>query len=182
MILTVGRLQKQKNHKLLLNAFAIVARTTNAKLIILGEGEERKSLEQQVHDLKMADIVSLPGWSANPFPFMRKCDAFVLSSLHEGLGNVLVEALLCGCSIVSTDCPHGPREILDNGKYGTLVPSDDVGALAGAIRRTLEQPFPENQQKQRATEFTMSRIGPKYVNLIESLYEKRKFSKSAIRG
>ncbi len=176
LVLAVGSLTRVKNHNLLVDAFAAVAQTTNAKLIILGEGEEREKIEHQVHDLKIGDLVSLPGWVANPFPFMRRCDVFVLSSLSEGLPNVLIEALFCGCSIVSTDCPYGPREILENGKYGTLVPSDDEGTLAEAIRQMLEQPLPESLQKQRAARFTMNRIGPEYVNLFESLYEQRKFS------
>ena len=137
VILTVGRLARQKNHPLLIRSFANIARSGNFKLIILGEGSRRKNLQSLVVKLGLANIVSMPGWIANPFPFMRQTDVFVLSSDFEGFGNVLIEALACGCNVVSTDCPHGPREILDDGKFGQLVPVNDEPAMTKAIAKSL---------------------------------------------
>ena len=137
IILSVGRLTNQKNYPLLIKSFANIARSGNYKLIILGEGGGRNNLQSLVVELGLAHLVSMPGWIANPFPFMCQTDVFVLPSNFEGLPVVLIEALAFGCNIVSTDCPHGPREILDNGKFGELVPVNDELAMTEAISRSL---------------------------------------------
>jgi glycosyltransferase involved in cell wall biosynthesis len=137
-LLAVGRLELQKDYPTLLRAFSIVKEKKPLKLLILGEGTERPALESLVRELGLEKDVLLPGYSSNPFRFMKKAEVFVFSSKHEGFGNVLLEAMACGVPIVSTDCPAGPSEILEDGKWGKLVPVGDPQALATAILDTLE--------------------------------------------
>jgi glycosyltransferase involved in cell wall biosynthesis len=137
VILGVGRHRPKKGFDTLLRAFARVRQETPARLVILGEGPERPNLERLAAELGVAADVDLPGFDPNPFRYMKRAGVFVLSSRYEGLPNVLIQALACGCPVVSTDCPSGPSEILDGGRYGALVPVDDVEAMAGAIVRAL---------------------------------------------
>ena len=102
----------------------------------------------------------------NPFPYMAKTDVFVLSSEWEGFGNVLVEALACGATVVSTDCHSGPSEILENNKYGLLVPVGDPEALAEAIERSLVQPFPAKQGIARARDFSVEKAVAQYIKIL----------------
>ena len=144
IILSVGSLTKQKNYSLLIKAFKIVSEQINCKLIILGEGPERLNLKRLCRDLEIdSKSIYLPGFIANPFPYMKACDLFVLSSLWEGLPNVLIQALACNCNIISTDCDAGPREILEDGKWGRLIKVNDIDALANAILKELSS---KNQQ------------------------------------
>lgn len=140
VILAAGRLQPHKGFRVLLRAFAHVAHFQPARLMILGEGPEREPLEKLARELGVSELVSLPGFMRNPFPFMRQAGAFVLASEYEGLPNVLIQALAFGTPVVATDCVAGPREILEDGRWGELVPVGDACALAAAIRRTLGQP------------------------------------------
>jgi len=137
VILAVGRLTKQKDYPTLLRAFSIVSRKVSCKLVILGEGEERKELEELVKDLGLEGTVDMPGFVENPFAYMARASVFVLSSLWEGLPNVLIQAMVCGTPVVATDCPSGPREILEDGRYGNLVPPGDPKQLAEAILMNL---------------------------------------------
>lgn len=137
LVLSVGRLVPEKNYDLLLRAFAIVRESMQARLLILGEGSERQRLCDLVRSLGIEREVDLPGFTQNPFAYMSKASVFVLSSILEGLPNVLIEAMACGCPVVSTDCPSGPNEILQGGKYGYLVPVNDVPAMAQAIEAVL---------------------------------------------
>lgn len=137
VILGVGRLSEAKGFPLLIQAFALVRRHRPARLLIVGEGEQRPALERLIHSLGLTEEISLPGFVSSPFPYMSKASVFVLSSLWEGLPAVLIEALACGAPVVSTDCKSGPSEILDHGKYGHLVPVNDVEALAQAIEASL---------------------------------------------
>lgn len=150
VVVSVGRLSTQKDFGMLVRAFARVARDRPARLAILGEGPERPALESLVRELRLDDAVSLPGWVANPYPWMRAAGAYVLSSRWEGLPSVLIEALYCGVPIVATDCVSGPREILAGGRHGKLVPVGDVDALAEAIDQALggavPPPGPESWQ------------------------------------
>lgn len=139
VILAVGSLTPQKDFHTLLRAFAIVRKHRDARLIILGEGEERGSLEALVRELQLDAHVSLPGFVANPYAHMSRASAFVLSSKWEGLPTVLVEALYCGIPLVATDCPSGPREILKSGKIGHLIPMADPAVMADAICLALEE-------------------------------------------
>lgn len=139
-ILAAGRLTPVKDFALLITAFARMPRRHGFRLLILGEGEEREKLEQLAVSLglRLGEDILLPGFVADPYPYMRHCSVFVLSSLSEGLPTVLIEALACGARVVSTDCPSGPREILQDGRLGTLVPVGDDRALADAIMIALE--------------------------------------------
>ena len=137
VILSVGRLKAPKDFATLIRAFARVRQHYDARLIILGEGEDRPALEQLVANLGLKDWIAMPGFVDNPYAWMRRADVFVLSSYWEGFGVVLVEAMACGTPVVATDCPSGPREILENGKWGKLVPVSDEMAMAEAICETL---------------------------------------------
>ena len=137
MLLAVGRLTVQKDLSSLLKAFAKVRERQSARLMILGEGPDRAILENQVEKLNLQADVALPGFVDNPYSYMSRAAVYVMSSRWEGLPTVLIEALYCGASIVSTDCPSGPNEILAGGKYGKLVPVGDVTALAKAIETSL---------------------------------------------
>jgi len=137
VVLGVGRLSEAKGFPSLIQAFALVRRHTPARLLIVGEGEQRPALERLIHSLGLTEEINLPGFVSSPFPYMSRASVFVLSSLWEGLPAVLIEALACGAPVVSTDCKSGPSEILDHGKYGHLVPVNDTEALAEAIDASL---------------------------------------------
>jgi glycosyltransferase involved in cell wall biosynthesis len=169
VILGIGRLARAKDFPTLLRAFALVRRFRPVRLVILGEGEERANLERLAIELGIQNDVSMPGFVDNPFAFMAKASVFVLSSAWEGLPTVLVEALACGCPVVATDCRSGPREILDNGRYGRLVPVGDHEALAKAILETLDNPdFPATREEriQRALEFSLDAAVEKYLQVL----------------
>jgi len=143
VVLAAGRLVALKGYDTLLRAFARVRQETFARLVILGEGPERPNLERLAAELGVAADVDMPGFDPNPFRYMKRAGVFVLSSRYEGLPNVLIQALACGCPVVSTDCPSGPSEILDGGRYGPLVPVDDVEAMARAIVAALKGSNPQ---------------------------------------
>jgi len=142
VVLSVGRLSRQKDFGTLLRAFARVADRRPARLVILGEGPDRRMLESLASRLGLEEAVALPGWVANPYPWMANAGVYVLSSSWEGLPSVLIEALYCGVPIVATDCVSGPREILDGGEHGLLVPVGDVDALAAGIESALNGDVP----------------------------------------
>ena len=142
VIVAAGRLTAQKDFSTLIQAFARVRQTRPARLLILGEGQERPTLESLVRQLGLEQDVSLPGFVTNPYPYMAQASLFVLSSRWEGLPGVLIEALCCGTPVISTDCPSGPREILADGRYGQVVPVEDAAALARAIETSLEGEMP----------------------------------------
>lgn len=139
VILGVGELCARKDFETLIRAFARLRRHREAKLIILGRGKRRDRLLQLAQALGVAGDVDLPGFDANPYRYMARADVFALTSRWEGLGLVLVEALALGTPVVATDCPNGPAEVLERGRYGALVPVGDDEALAKALNGTLEQ-------------------------------------------
>lgn len=139
VIVSMGRFNDEhKNFSLLIRAFKLLRVARAAKLIIIGEGKDRPFYEMLVEELDLSEDVQFPGFISNPLPYLKHSSCFVLSSTHEGLPTVLIEALACGCPVVSTDCPSGPREILDHGRYGRLVPLNSDRALAAAIADTLD--------------------------------------------
>ena len=140
VVLGVGRLTAQKDFSTLIHAFARVRAGREARLMILGDGNRRQELEALIKRLGLVNCVSLPGFVTNPYAYARRAALFVLSSRWEGFGNVLVEAMACGTPVVSTDCPSGPAEILEDGVWGRLVPVGDAEALAKAMEATLEEP------------------------------------------
>lgn len=169
VLIGVGRLEAQKDFETLLRAFARVRARRPVRLIILGEGSLRGALEQLARTLSVNQDLSMPGFSQNPFAYLAKADLFVLSSIHEGFGNVLVEAMACGTPVVSTDCPAGPNEILEGGRYGPLVPIGDVEALASAIEAQLDDPTPAHLLQARASEFTVDASVEAYLRLLKQL-------------
>jgi glycosyltransferase involved in cell wall biosynthesis len=166
VFVAVGRLYPQKDYPTLLRAFARVRSGHRARLIICGEGPDRRALEALAANLGVADAVRLPGIVANPYALMAHAAALVLSSAWEGLPNVIIEALACGCPVVSTDCPSGPSELLEGGRFGTLVPVGDDEALARGMIARLEGPGTETQPgalRQRAALFSLDRAASAYL-------------------
>jgi glycosyltransferase involved in cell wall biosynthesis len=139
VVLGVGRLAPAKDFPTLLRAFARVRAGRPARLVILGEGHQRGALEALVRDLGIGPDVRLPGFEPNPFRYMRRSAVFALSSIHEGLPGALIQAMACGSRVISTDCPAGPREVLEDGALGPLVPPRDPEALARGITGLLEE-------------------------------------------
>jgi len=166
VILGVGRLTRQKDFPSLIRAFAQIVRERPARLIILGEGNDRVILQALVAKLGLADRVDLPGYVVNPFAFMARADLFVLSSAWEGSPNVLIQALSVGCPVVATDCPEGPREILRDGSVAPLVKVGDVVGMAAAIRIVLDSP-PDRRALQLAAEpFEVRRAVAAYLDAL----------------
>lgn len=156
VVLGVGRMHPQKDFPTLIRAFANLRKTREARLVILGDDAKhgvRDELLALAAELDVADDMDLPGFVANPFAFMSRAAVFVLSSRYEGCPNVVIEALACGCPVVSTRCPHGPDEILQDGRFGTLVAMGDDTAMASAIAATLDDPMDRNLLRERASDF-----------------------------
>jgi glycosyltransferase involved in cell wall biosynthesis len=173
VILGVGRLTEQKDFPTLVRAFARVRGQRTVRLVILGEAltpERTAARTTELRDLAaslgVADDLDLPGFVPNPYAYMGRSALFVLSSAWEGFGNVLVEAMACGCQVVSTDCPSGPSEILAGGHYGPLVPVGDDAALAAAIIRQLASPTPASMLRARASEFTVEQAADAYLHAL----------------
>lgn len=165
-LLAVGTLKAVKDYATLLRAFAILRRDVDARLLVLGEGEQRVALEALACELGIADQVSLPGFVADTRPFYRRADLHVLSSRVEGLPTVIVEALEQGVPVVSTDCRSGPREILRDGRFGSLVPVADPAALALAMRAALEAPVDAAALRARAADFAVGKAADAYLDLL----------------
>ncbi len=171
VILGVGRLVSQKDFPTLIQAFARVRQHCPARLMILGEGEDRSKLEAQIRQLDLEQEVALPGFVDNPYAYMAQANLFALSSIFEGFGNVVAEAMAAGTPIVSTDCESGPAEILENGKYGRLVPVEDANALATGILESLCQPIDSERLKQRAQAFSVEQVTDQYIQVIQNVMQ-----------
>lgn len=170
VILGAGRLMYQKDFSTLIKAFSQVRRHRPCRLVIIGgEGYEREALESLIQELGLENEVELPGFADNPYTYMAKAAVFVLSSRYEGFGNVLVEAMATGTPVVSTDCPDGPAEILEGGRYGMLTPVEDPDALAIAIEKTLDQPISSSILQEKAQQFTSEKIAKEYLDFIKML-------------
>lgn len=167
VVLAMGRLVEQKDFATLIKAFAVVAERMPARLIILGEGPLRQELENMVGDLGLEQSVAMPGFSENAIAAIDRARLFVLSSRFEGFGNVVAEALACGTPVVSTDCPHGPAEILENGYYGALVPVGNTSALAEAILGALVQPWDSASLRKRGSFFSVAACARSYSQLFQ---------------
>ncbi|MGI9952916.1 glycosyltransferase [Moorellaceae bacterium AZ2] len=166
VVLSVGRLTPPKDYPTLIRAFALVRKERPARLMILGEGEERSKLEALVRELGLEADVALPGFVDNPYKYMKRAAVFVLSSAWEGFGNVLVEAMAVGMPVVSTDCPSGPAEILEGGKWGDLVPVGNVELLAKAVVHTLENNSFRTKGIQRIKDFELRLIVRSYAETL----------------
>lgn len=165
-VITVGSLKAQKNHALLIRAFKRLLHSTDARLMILGSGPLEDTTKALVVAEGLAGKVLMPGHVADPIPFYRSADLFGLSSDYEGFGNVIVEALACGVPVVSTDCPSGPSEILENGRWGQLVPVGDEIRLAATMAEALGGVHDREALKRRAVDFAPARAAQKYLDLM----------------
>jgi glycosyltransferase involved in cell wall biosynthesis len=166
VVLAAGKLRQQKGFDVLLDAFASLRARRKARLVVLGEGELRRALLRRARRLGVAEDVAFPGFVENPFRYMAAASVFVLSSRWEGLPGVLIQAMACGCPVVSTDCPSGPREILADGRYGELAPVDDPEALASAMERALDGPRNSPQLVERAETYSVDRSVDRYLALL----------------
>lgn len=170
-IIACGRLAKQKNYPMLINAIKDIKMCGNdsIELFILGDGPEKESLKKLIIENQLSDSIKLLGFSNNPYKYMKHADLFILSSSWEGFGHVIVEAMACGTPVLSTDCPHGPREILDNGKFGYLAKSNGED-LAYLIKQIVNSQQELNSMKaislERAKEFDVNKIVKEYEAIL----------------
>lgn len=162
-ILNVGTLKAQKNQELLLKAFAALE-MPNKVLVLVGDGPERHNLQRLAQNLDVEREVRFAGFQSSTTAFYRSADLFVLSSDYEGMPNVVGEALAAGTNVVSTDCPSGPREILDEGNYGALVPLRDIASMTSAISRMLTQPISSSVLRARTKAFSPDAIASAYLS------------------
>jgi len=173
VVVGIGRLERQKDFPTLIRAVALLRQELQARLLILGEGDERPVLEALVDALGLRDAVALPGFVENPYAFLSRAAVFALSSTHEGLPTVLIEALALGTPVVSTDCRTGPREILEDGRLGRLVPVGQPERLATAVAETLaEGPAPVPAERLRP--YTQAEAVDNYVRLFERILAGRR--------
>jgi glycosyltransferase involved in cell wall biosynthesis len=164
-ILTVGQLKVEKDHALLIRAFARLPRSANAKLMIVGEGDLRPMLLKLAEEQGVADRVSLPGYVVDPWPFYASADLFVLSSREESFGLVLVEALYAGLPIIST-ATTGASDVLENGRWGWLVPRGDEEGLADILREEPKSAPDRNALRRRAEELSGQATVDAYLSLL----------------
>lgn len=166
VLVAVGRLRPQKGMDLLLNAVARVRKNRDVRLLVAGDGPDRKQLEDEAKQLGIDDLVQFTGFLENPYPLMRNADVFVLPSRFEGSPNVLVEAMALGTPVVATDCPSGPRGILQDGRLGPLVPVEDVMALAGGIEQAIDHPAPPEDLRAAVRPFEAERSSREYLRVL----------------
>ena len=166
LIVSIGRLHRQKDFPTLLIAFSRLVQHRPARLLVLGKGPLLHELLALARELGISGHVDFPGFVENPYAYLARARLFVLSSRHEGIGNVLIEAMACGCPVVSTDCPYGPDEILEGGRWGELVPVGDPVALAAAMVRAMESPHRREALRDRASFFSSKRAVSRYEELL----------------
>jgi glycosyltransferase involved in cell wall biosynthesis len=169
LIVSIGRLSPEKDHRLLLRAMTLLPTQRRWRLAVIGEGPERPALEALTRSSGLSDRVTFTGYAGDPFAWMMRANLAVCSSVYEGLGNTVIEALACGTPVVSTDCPYGPREILENGRYGTLVPVGDAPALAAAIDSVLDHPVDRARLMRRGLDYTAERAAACFLELTADL-------------
>ena len=163
-ILNVGTLKAQKDHKTLIKAFSLLDNIDRYHLNIVGDGPLKNELIQFAEDLMLKDHITFHGFQKNLKNFYLNSDLFILSSIYEGFGNVLVEAMSYGMQIISTDCPSGPSEILDNGKFGILVPISDTKAITSAIKKIIYNKFDDKLLIDRSKDFEITNISKQYID------------------
>ena len=173
VVLGVGSLSARKDFPTLVRAFARLRAGRDCRLVILGQAASQKKTQEQqdvlmalAASLGVAADVDVAGFVANPFAYMARASVFVLSSAFEGLPGALIQAMACGCPVVSTDCPSGPAEILDGGRFGAMVPVGDDQAMAAAIAATLDRPIAAATLRERAALFSVDRAVDRYVDLM----------------
>jgi len=176
VVLGIGRFVQQKNFPLLVRAFAELRKKRPVRLVLLGGDESsaeqalhKAELEELANELGIAEDLDMPGYKENPYPYFRRSAVFALSSRFEGFGNVLVEALFCGCPVVSTDCPSGPAEILSDGEFGRLVPVGDTQGMTDALDAVLDEQIDGRALRARGEEFSVDRAVENYNELFSRL-------------
>lgn len=174
-MVSCGRLVKQKNYPLLVRALAILKEKgyQDFELFILGDGPQKLQLEEMICKYNLKDNIRLIGYQKNPFPYMKMADLFILSSLWEGFGHVIVESMVCGTPVLATDCPHGPREILEDGKYGWLVNNNDHYAMANKLEELILNPNKindmANKLRNKINTFSVNEITKQYEDIFRIL-------------
>jgi glycosyltransferase involved in cell wall biosynthesis len=166
LILAAGRLSEQKDYPTLIQAFAQLQTTVPSRLAILGDGEERSSIETLIDKLRLSERVCLVGFTENPYQWMQRADLYVLSSRWEALPTVLIEAMACGCNVVSTDCPSGPAEILGDQFAHRLAACVDPSALAATIKQALDEPLDSDAIIEQASQFNFTTAARRYIELL----------------
>jgi glycosyltransferase involved in cell wall biosynthesis len=167
VVLSVGRLTRQKDFGTLVRAFRQLRDSRRVRLMLLGEGEDRPMLESLIAKLDLTNDVQIMGFVPNPYPYYGAASLFVLSSLWEGLPMVLLEAMVFDLPIVSTDCPSGPDEILEGGRFGELVPSENPDALAQAMATALpSEGDPAPQEYEHLPDYDVERVVDRYSSLL----------------
>ena len=171
-IVNIGRLTRQKDHLTLLKAFKLVIKETKCNLLIIGEGSERQNIENYIRNNDLENYVKLLGYKSNPWKYLSRSNLFVLSSIWEGFGNVIVESMLLGIPVISSRCKSGPAEILDNGKYGNLYDIYDHNKLSELILHEISSKELENSSniaKKRSKDFSIDKITESYIKSFEEL-------------
>lgn len=169
VVLSVGRHTSQKDYPTLIRSFALLLEEReNVRLMLLGGGELTSEYESLIAELGIEEEVAMPGFVTQPYPYMAHADVFALSSRVEGLSLVLIEAMACGTTVVSTDCPNGPSEVLVDGKYGELVPVGDPDSLKSALTRALLHPTDEGLLRERAGDFSIKKAATEYEQLFST--------------
>lgn len=169
VVLGVGRLVDQKDFPFFIDSIAALSKMRPIRAIILGEGHLRESLEAKVREMGLSEVIDLPGHAENILDWFAAADVFALTSKWEGFGNVLAQAMAAGCPVVSIDCPVGPAEILDDGRFGTLVPPGDAAAFARALQSTLSKPQDSERLRRRAELFSTEHSVRHYEELFRAL-------------
>lgn len=169
LIATSGRLEKEKNHTLLLKAFAEVRKYKDTKLIIIGDGTERENLQRFVHELGIQENVIFTGYQTNPYKYLKSCDIFVHTCLFEGFSNSIIEAMACRVPVIATACPYGPRDIIEHGENGFLIPVNDENGLINTLLSLVDNKELRDSITQRAfkkvMEFSVDSMKDKYEEL-----------------
>lgn len=182
IVATVGRLVNQKGFAHLLEAVKLVNTKTPLRLLVMGDGKLKEELKKQAEQLEIKDKVDFLGVKKNPFAYMARCDLFVLSSLHEGLPNVLIEAMALGLPVISTNCPWGPREIIEDGRNGILIPVGNPRAISEAVLRVLGDEHLRGglkvEAKRRAKDFSLDNMISEYAELFLNLFVRHEQEKS----
>lgn len=170
IILSVGRLSKQKNHKLLINSFRKINKLINCKLVIIGDGKLKDNLKKFISKLGLTDKIQIIEKVNNPYPYFYNCDLFVLPSLWEGFGLVLIEAIACKAKIVSTNCPGSPNELLSDYKFAYLSKNKDVNDLSEKIYMMLNNKITnyDFQYEHLQKKFSLNNHINSYINLIDT--------------
>jgi glycosyltransferase involved in cell wall biosynthesis len=169
LIVCVGRLSPEKDQHSLIRAMKLLPAARPWRLAIVGDGAERAALETLARHHGLDDRIVFTGHLADPFAVMMRARLAVCASVYEGLCNAIIEALACGTPVVSTNCPYGPAEILQGGRYGTLTPVGDAAAMAAAIDAALNEVPDRNALRARGLHYTAARAAERFLEIVADL-------------